>query len=180
MANDQKTIYITGGNQGSHFLNRITFEWIKKIKDYQIIHQVGTANFRGDLKKAESIAEKNYLAFELITPEDIGAVLNGAYLIISRSGANTCWEIAILKKPAILIPLPIAAGSEQEKNARLLEKAGLAEVIGQKDLRFEKLQKTVDKISQNYQNYVKNGEIFAKKLPKDASRKLANYISRYV
>jgi len=180
LANDKKTIYITGGNQGSHFLNRITFEWIKKIRNYQIIHQVGTANFKGDLEKAKSVAERNYLACDLIKPEDVGAVLNGAYLVISRSGANTCWEIAILKKPAILIPLPIAAGSEQEKNARLLEKAGLAEVIGQKDLRFEKLQKTVDKISQNYQNYVKNGEIFAKKLPKDASRKLANYISRYV
>src|SRR3972149_1846724 len=167
LANKKKTIYITGGNQGSHVLNRFTFEWVKKIKDYQIIHQVGTANFKGDLKKAESIVEKNYLALELIKPEDIGAVLNGAYLIISRSGANTCWEILQIKKPAILIPLPIAAGSEQEKNARLLEKAGLAEVIDQKDLSFEKLQKTVDKISQNYQKYEKRAEIFAKKLPKD-------------
>jgi len=180
LANDKKTIYITGGNQGSHFLNRIAFEWIKKIRNYQIIHQVGTANFKGDVEKAKSVAERNYLACGLIKPEDIGAVLNGAFLIISRSGANTCWEIAILKKPAILIPLPIAAGSEQEKNARLLKKAGLAEVIDQKDLSIEKLQNTVDKISQNYQKYVKNGEIFAKKLPKGASLELAKYITRYV
>jgi len=180
LTNKKKTIYITGGNQGSHVLNQFTFEWIKKIKDYQIIHQVGTANFRGDLKKAESIAEKNYLAFELITPEDIGAVLNGAYLVISRSGANTCWELLQLKKPAILIPLPVSSGREQEKNAQLLKKAGLVEVIDQKDLSIEKLQNTVAKISQNYQKYVKCGEVFAEKLPKDANLKLVKYTTQYV
>ena len=62
----------------------------------------------------------------------------------------------------------------------ILKKAGLVEVIGQKDLSFEKLEKAVAKISVNYNKYVKNGEIFAKKLPKDATRKLANYIIQYV
>ena len=180
LANTNKTIYITGGNQGSHVLNRFTFEWIKKIRNYQIIHQVGTADFRGDLKKAQSIREKNYLAFELIRPEDIGAVLNGAYLVISRSGANTCWELLQLKKPAILVPLPVSAGQEQEKNAQLLKKAGLVEVIDQKDLSFDKLEKAVAKISQNYQKYAKHAEIFAKDLPKDASLKLTKYVSQYV
>ena len=176
LANKKETIYITGGNQGSHVLNRFVFEWIKKIKDYQIIHQVGTANFRGDLKKAESIGEKNYLAFELIKPEDIGAVLNGAYLVISRSGANTCWELANLNKPSILIPLPVSSGSEQDKNAILLKKAGLAEVINQHDLNVENVEKAIAKISQNYQKYKRNGELFAKDLPSGASRKLAKYI----
>ena len=177
LANKKKTIYITGGNQGSHVLNRFTFEWVKKIKDYQIIHQVGTANFKGDLKKAESIGEKNYLALELIKPEDIGAVLNGAYLIISRSGANTCWEILQIKKPAILIPLPVSSGQEQEKNAMLLQKTGLAEVINQKDLNIENVEKAVANISGNYQKYKRKGELFVKDLPSGASQKLAKYIS---
>lgn len=180
LANQKKTIYVTGGNQGSHILNRFTFEWIKKIKNYQIIHQVGTANFKGDLKKAQSIEEKNYLALELIKPEDIGGVLNGAYLVISRSGANTCWELLQIKKPAILVPLPVSSGQEQEKNARLLKKAGLVEIIDQKDLSFDKLEKAVAKISQNYQKYVKRAEMFAKDLPKDATGQLAQYITQYV
>jgi len=79
-----------------------------------------------------------------------------------------------------LVPLPVSAGQEQEKNAQLLKKAGLVEVIDQKDLSFDKLEKAVAKISQNYQKYAKHAEIFAKDLPKDASLKLTKYVSQYV
>ena len=179
LANEKKTIYVTGGNQGSHILNQFTFNWVKRVKNFAIIHQVGTANFKNDIEKSQKIRQKNYLAADFIKPGDIGAVLNRAFLVISRSGANTCWEIANLNKPSILIPLPITAGGEQEKNAEILKKAGLVEVISQKDLTFEKLEQAVAKISQNYQKYEKNGEIFAKKLPKDANRKLEKYITHY-
>lgn len=176
LANEQKTIYITGGNQGSHILNQFTFNWVKRVKNFAIIHQVGTANFKNDIEKSQKIRQKNYLAVDFINPGDIGAVLNCAFLVISRSGANTCWEIANLKKPSILIPLPVSSGSEQEKNAMLLKKAGLAEVINQHNLNVESVEKAIAKISKNYLKYERKGELFAQDLPGGASRKLAKYI----
>lgn len=176
LENNKKVIYITGGNQGSHILNQFTFNWVKRVKNFAIVHQVGTANFKNDIEKSKKIRQKNYLAVDFVKPGDIGAVLNCAFLVISRSGANTCWEIAHLNKPSILIPLPVSLGSEQEENAMLLQKAGLAEVINQQDLNIENLEKAIAKISRNYQKYKRKGELFAKDLPSGASQKLAKYI----
>lgn len=176
LSNKKKTVFITGGNQGSHILNRFTFEWIKKVKDYQIIHQVGTANFKGDLKEAQKIKRDNYLALDFVKPEDVGAVFNSAYVVISRAGANTCWEIATLKKPSILIPLPISAGSEQEKNAEVLEKTGFVEVVNQKDLNALNIERTTLKISANYQKYTDRAEYFAQDLPKNAVQRMTEYL----
>ena len=175
----KKIIYITGGNQGSHILNQFTFKWIGKVNNFAIVHQVGTANFKNDIEKAQKITKDNYLAIDFVKPEDIGAVLNRAFLIISRSGANTCWEIAKLTKPSILVPLPVSSGSEQEKNAMFLKKAGLAEVIHQRDLNDEQVGKVIEKVSKNYQKYVKDGKAFAKDLPSNASQKLASYIAAW-
>src|SRR3989344_5825218 len=100
----KKLILITGGNQGSHFLNKLVYASLDIFKDYYIFHQVGTVNYKGDWDFASRLKQKNYLAIDYIQPEDIGAVLNKASVVISRSGANTVWELAALAKPAILVP----------------------------------------------------------------------------
>ena len=56
-----------------------------------------------------------------------------ADLAISRSGAGTVCEIASFALPSVLVPYPFAQG-HQSANAKVLEKAGVAIVIEQKDL----------------------------------------------
>src|SRR3989304_1819826 len=105
---------------------------------------------------------KKLLAIDYIQPEDIGAVLNKASVVISRSGANTVWELAALAKPAILVPLPIAALGEQKANAKILEKAGSSIVIGQKDTDSKVIKTAVAQkidISQN-QDCLKAQDVF--------------------
>ncbi len=55
--------------------------------------------------------------------------LKHADLIVSRSGATTVAEITACGKPAILIPFPHAIHGHQERNARVLEQAGAAQVM---------------------------------------------------
>ena len=58
----------------------------------------------------------------------MSSAYHAADLIIARSGAVTCAELAAVGKFAILIPLPIGNG-EQSANASDLQAAGAAEVV---------------------------------------------------
>ena len=69
---------------------------------------------------------ENYLPLSYI--EDMSSAYHAADLIIARSGALTCAELAAVGKFAILIPLPIGNG-EQSANAADLQAAGAAEVV---------------------------------------------------
>ena len=53
-------------------------------------------------------------------------VMNCVDLVVSRSGAMTITEISIVGKPSIFIPFPYATENHQEYNAKVLEKAGAA------------------------------------------------------
>jgi len=72
-------------------------------------------------------------------PERIAA----AHLVMCRSGASTVSELAILGRPAILVPLPGALDQDQAANARLLEKAGGAWPIREIDLHPERVAKEI-------------------------------------
>lgn len=172
-----KVIFVTGGNLGSHFLNTQVFELIEKLKNYKIVHQVGATNYKGDLDHARRVKKSNYLALDYLDSYNIGAVLNRADLIISRSGANTVWDLAILAKVAILVPLQISAAGEQVENAKILKTAGSAEVIYQKDYTQDRLLIQINQIFNNLVIYQKKALAFSKTLPHDATGKIINYLN---
>lgn len=169
-------LFITGGNQGSHFLNNLTQVLMPQLKNYSILHQVGTTNYKGDLDRAKSVKNKNYLPVDYLKEENFGAVLKQAKIIISRSGANTVWDIAALSKCAIFVPLPHSAGNEQLQNAKVLEDAKTSIVVDQKNAKKETMLKIISNFEEDLKTYQKNADAFAKKLPKEASSKMAKFI----
>ena len=62
-----------------------------------------------------------------------------ADLVISRCGANALTELEAMGRGSILVPSPIVAGNHQYYNGMVLQKAGAAIVIEQKDFTSEKL-----------------------------------------
>lgn len=174
----QDLIFVAGGNQGSHFLNNLIFNSQDHLSNYYLFHQVGTANFKGDLAKSRKIKNKNYFSCDYVDPDDFGAILKKAKIVICRAGANTVWELALLAKPAILVPLPISSGNEQAENAKILEKAGCAIVVNQDQLSTILLANKIKDIFKNYQNYHERAKIFSKLLPKDANLKVSNYVNQ--
>lgn len=169
-------IFVTGGNQGSHFLNVLTRDLAPKLKGFSILHQVGTANYKSDMEKSKRIKNVNYMAVDYLDSQNIGAAYNFAQLVISRSGANTVWDLAQLAKVAILIPLPISASDEQAKNAQILEAAGSALVIPQKEATVDKIEKDIYKLFKNLNSYQKKALDFSKTLPEGATAKVVKYI----
>lgn len=172
-------IFITGGNQGSHFLNNLVFENSSFFSEYQVIHQIGLANYGNDHLKAKEIKNSNYFNTQYLQSADFATVLKAAKLVIARAGANTTWELILAKKPSILIPLPISASGEQKENARILEEAGFAIVLTQGETTAAKVPIAVKKILLNYQKFTQNAEAFEKTLPKNARQRLKDYILKY-
>ncbi len=114
LKNSLPLLYITGGNQGSQFLNQMVTRLLPKLrKHFQIIHQTGSS--------FSPSPSRNYQPVPYIEIEDIGWVLNHASIVVSRAGANTCQELDVLHKNSLLIPLPYTQQNEQMLNAQWLQ-----------------------------------------------------------
>jgi UDP-N-acetylglucosamine--N-acetylmuramyl-(pentapeptide) pyrophosphoryl-undecaprenol N-acetylglucosamine transferase len=64
---------------------------------------------------------------------DLPARMAGAHLVVSRAGASTVAELAVIGRPALLVPLPGALDQDQLANARSLAEAGAALLVPQSD-----------------------------------------------
>ncbi len=134
-------VYITGGAQGAHRINRTVGEALDTLlAQAQVIHQCGDHPTTGDRAWLE--ARRQSLPAELarrytVVPY-VGAELAGIYaaaaLVVGRAGAGTVNECCQLGLPALYVPLPGASGDEQAHNARQVERAGGCAVLSQAEL----------------------------------------------
>ena len=76
-------------------------------------------------------------------------IYNGSHVIISRAGASSICEIAIVGLPSVLVPLPIAADDHQTSNAREIEDARAGIVIRQSDFTAVKLHQVLENLLQD-------------------------------
>ena len=87
-----------------------------------------------DLARVRAAYESAGIAAELSAFfPDVAAKLAAAHLVIARAGASTVAELAVVGRPAILVPLPGAIDDHQSANARALADARGASVIAQPD-----------------------------------------------
>jgi UDP-N-acetylglucosamine--N-acetylmuramyl-(pentapeptide) pyrophosphoryl-undecaprenol N-acetylglucosamine transferase len=70
---------------------------------------------------------------------DLPLRIGQSHLVISRSGASTVAEMSAIGRPAIFVPLPHALDQDQLNNARVIERAGGAVIIEQKDFSAERV-----------------------------------------
>ncbi|OGD86124.1 hypothetical protein A2Z23_00530 [Candidatus Curtissbacteria bacterium RBG_16_39_7] len=81
-----------------------------------------------------------------------------------------------MKRPAILIPLPWAGGCEQQENGKLLEEAGIGQVLPQEELTPDILSQTIKKAIQNLENFKKNAPKAKRLIKLDAAERLAEEV----
>lgn len=180
--NGKRTIYVTGGKQGSHIINEALFAIIPEVLDkFNIIHQCGSSSLYNDFKEANKIKEslgkkaESYLIKDYFFSEEIGKVFKSADFLISRAGAHTVYEIIALKKPSILIPIPWSTHHEQEKNAELLCTLGLAKVVCQKDLKKNVLWQEILDFDKNLSKYQLKEDFF---LVENSTQKIIEEIDK--
>jgi len=66
--------------------------------------------------------------------DDLPARISASHLVLARAGASTVAELAVMGRPAILVPLPHALDNDQLLNATRLAEVGGALCIAQHDL----------------------------------------------
>ena len=134
-------MYVTGGVQGAHRINRIVGEALCDVLSLtQVIHQCGDHPTTGDRQWLEerraslpSSLAGRYAIAPYVGPE-LADVYAAATFVLSRAGAGTLNECCHLGLPAIYVPLPRASGDEQAANARMVEGAGGAILLEQSAL----------------------------------------------
>ncbi|TSA39169.1 MAG: undecaprenyldiphospho-muramoylpentapeptide beta-N-acetylglucosaminyltransferase [Porphyromonadaceae bacterium] len=126
---DLPVILIFGGSQGARTINHSLFSHIDKLahSPVEILWQAGTPFFNTAKGAADACGTGNIRVLEFIHEMNFAYAL--ASLVVCRSGAITLSELALLGKPAILIPLHSAAENHQSKNARAYVDAGAAMLI---------------------------------------------------
>lgn len=148
--NGNPTVLIIGGSSGSKNINKLIFESIKKLKNYNIIHLVGKNNINKELLNFD-----NYIQLEFSNNmQDLYAL---ADIIISRAGSNVINEILALKKPNILIPLSKQASrGDQILNAEYFKELGYSYVLHEEDLSTSVLIKAISEVLKNKNLYINN------------------------
>ncbi|MEK7121670.1 MAG: undecaprenyldiphospho-muramoylpentapeptide beta-N-acetylglucosaminyltransferase [Patescibacteria group bacterium] len=131
-----KTILVAGGSQGAQKINRIILDsLVLLVKDFQIIHQCGESQFQSVKTESEKIIKEgegeyadavkaNYKLYPFFDMNDMALAYAAADIIISRAGAGSLFEIAMLGKPAIIIPITNSTSNHQLKNALEFSKFG--------------------------------------------------------
>ncbi|MCX7955883.1 MAG: UDP-N-acetylglucosamine--N-acetylmuramyl-(pentapeptide) pyrophosphoryl-undecaprenol N-acetylglucosamine transferase [Patescibacteria group bacterium] len=176
-------LYITGGSLGSHSINLHIKKILKNLlESYIVIHQTGDTKEYHDYEDLlsiknqlpENLKNKYFLAKHFFEDE-IAYIYFLSDLVISRSGANTFFELIVLKKPAVFIPLPWSAGKEQQYHAEIFAKAGCGEIFHQIES-SDKLLRIINKMIKNISFYKNNFKNLRDLYSKNASKKIIKEI----
>jgi UDP-N-acetylglucosamine--N-acetylmuramyl-(pentapeptide) pyrophosphoryl-undecaprenol N-acetylglucosamine transferase len=125
----ERVLLVLGGSQGARELNTLVWGALPELaKYYTVIHQTGPGNDGGPEPSAAGAAGGRYRSYPYFK-EEMPQVLAAADLVLSRSGAGTVWESAVLGKPMVLLPLRGRTRGDQVENARFFEEAGAAAVL---------------------------------------------------
>ena len=158
------TILSVGGSLGSRTLNNGWKENINQVleKDYQLIWQTGKLDYKNILEETKDIHSRNIQIVEFI--KNMEMAYSAADVIVSRAGAIAISELAIAKKPVLLVPFPFAAEDHQTKNAQTLVDKNAAKMVKDTEMK-EKFWNTLSEICENEslrKEMSQNLEFFAK------------------
>ena len=138
-----KTVLVLGGSQGAHRVNSLMVEAFAQNQSgdpVQIRHQTGNSD-EDWVRKAYAAAGVTAQVSSFIS--DMAAAYRDADLVVSRAGATTLAELAVLGRPAILIPFPYAADDHQTTNAAFLVAGGAALMFQERELDGPKLGEAI-------------------------------------
>ena len=124
-------VLAVGGSQGARGLNDLVLSALPLIKNrgWQFLHLTGASDF----EKVKSAYAANGIK-AVVKPflAEMNLALGAATACISRSGASSLAEMAAMRLPSLLVPLPTAADNHQFFNALAFEKNGAAKMLEQK------------------------------------------------
>jgi len=178
LAGGDLRLLVFGGSQGAHVMAEIVPAAVEKLDSdlrarMSIVQQV----------RAED-ADMVYAVYARLGVEsetapffsDLPARMAAAHLVISRSGASTVAELSAIGRPAILVPLPHALDQDQLVNAGVLDAAGGAIRIEQRDFTPERLAAEITALSNDPARLAHMAQAAKSAGTTDAAERLADLV----
>ena len=141
-------VLVVGGSQGARGLNDLVLSALPLLaqKNWQWLHLTGAADF----EKVQSAYAKLGLK-AIVKPflAEMDLALGAATACVSRAGASSLAEIAAMRLPSALVPLPTAAENHQFFNAAAFEETGAAKLLDQKNSPPEKVAAVISELMEN-------------------------------
>lgn len=126
LPSDAKVIFVVGGSLGAKSLCQAALKAFPKLVvrgDVAMMLQTGKANYQDTNQKAQALGRSAHLVVrEFIV--DMPMAYAAADVIVSRAGAISISELALVGKPVILVPSPNVADDHQTKNAKAMAATG--------------------------------------------------------
>lgn len=168
-----KVLAVVGGSLGAIRLNQFVFENIGNLKDYKLLWITGSNSYEAYRRK---IINQNVQLFSFTN--DLANIIRSADVVVSRAGATTIAELALLAKPTILVPNPILAGGHQTINAEKLAINKAAMVLSEDELQKQPflLSETVDKLVEDQKMSKELSDNISRMAIADSSTRITNVI----
>jgi UDP-N-acetylglucosamine--N-acetylmuramyl-(pentapeptide) pyrophosphoryl-undecaprenol N-acetylglucosamine transferase len=140
-AEDTFRLLVFGGSQGARFMSELVPAAVALIADglrarLAIVQQCRPEDLDEVAGRYRQIGVQAELQPFF---RDLPARIAASHLVVSRSGASTVAELAVIGRPAIMVPLPNALDQDQKANADMLARAGGGWMIEQREMRPERL-----------------------------------------
>ena len=153
---DQKpVVLIMGGSLGAQAVNEAARSAFPALRaDFNVCHLCGDGHLDQQFEQIDGYAQFEYVS------EELPHLFALASIVISRAGATSLFELLALRKPALLIPLPLTSSrGDQILNARSFEQQGFCDMLEEERLTPETLVAEVrntyarrEQLQQNMQN----------------------------
>lgn len=173
---DLPVILVIGGSGGAQALNRAIVRLLPQLtQHYQLIHVSGRRDYAATKQLLEEVKLIHPDRYQLrdYLGEELNEAYNAADVVVSRAGANTLAELALLAKPAILVPAPQL--SDQGKNVAVLADHGAALVVKQPEIE-DTLQGAIGEIAESAAKRRQLAQAIAALAQANAADKLAKEI----
>lgn len=179
-ASSHARLLVFGGSQGSRILNDNMIEALASLAPHrgslEVIHQTGAH----DHERVQQAYNSSPFAGSRVVPylDRMWEEISAADMVISRSGAMTIGELCAVGRGSILVPFAAATNNHQEVNARVVERAGGAVVITEKELSGGRLARAVEEILAAPGRLAQMGQAARRLAVPDASTKIVEIIER--
>lgn len=134
-------LVVFGGSQGAQYFSKAIPQAICRLDDALRQRLTVTQQARPEDRDGVIATYEKLGVPAEVSPffTDMAERIAGAQLVICRSGASTVSELAVIGRPAILVPYPYALDHDQAANAAAIAAKGGAKVIAQAELTAERL-----------------------------------------
>jgi len=173
-------LVVFGGSQGARFFSETVPPALLTLPEAQRRRLRVTQQCREeDLERVRTAYAQGGITAELAPFfKDLPERMSAAHLVIARSGASSVSELAVLGRPAILVPLPHSLDNDQLNNAQRLAEAGGAWCIEQKDLTPARLATEIAGLIDSPQGLIRAAEAARRAGKPQAVRLLADLVEQ--